>query len=252
MSAIILDVMRSITTKIPVNTLRRASVLGRKGKVRLLGSDELWLNMSEYFSSHYETIILQLRDHLLISLAALIAAALIGIPGGYMASRSERWERWITVPFQVIRVIPSLAVLVLLIPVFGTGALPAVTALSLLAVPPILINTAVGFKEVPDFMVESARGLGMEPDQELLYVRIPLALPLILAGLRTALVEVIASATLAARIGAGGLGEIIFTGLGLSRPDLLIIGGVLVAMLSLGCGFLFDRLGRHLIKWQYR
>ena len=85
--------------------------------------------------------------------------------------------------------------------------------LSILAIPPILTNTCVGFMEVPPFMLESAKGIGMTEWDLLLHVRFPLALPLILAGIRSALVEVIASATLAGKIGAGGLGEIIFTGL---------------------------------------
>ena len=99
-------------------------------------------------------------------------------------------------------------------------------------------------------MTECAAGIGMTKKETLWKVEVPLALPMILAGMRTALVEVIASATLAAKIGAGGLGEIIFTGLGLNRADLLIIGGVGVALLSLGCGLLFDILTRKLIRWK--
>ena len=146
--------------------------------------------------------------------------------------------------------IPSLAILVLLIPIAGTGALPAVIALTILAVPPVLLNTIVGFRDVPPFMTESAAGIGMT-DREILWkVRIPLALPMIFAGIRTALVEVIASAALAARIGAGGLGEVIFTGLGLNRMDLLLLGGTLVAALSLLCGGLFDALTRRLMPYR--
>ena len=113
-----------------------------------------------------------------------------------------------------------------------------------------LLNTIVGFRDVPPFMTESAAGIGMT-DREILWkVRIPLALPMIFAGIRTALVEVIASAALAARIGAGGLGEVIFTGLGLNRMDLLLLGGTLVAALSLLCGGLFDALTRRLMPYR--
>ena len=112
-------------------------------------------------------------------------------------------------------------------------------------------NDAVaGFRQVPEFMTECGAGIGLTERQILWKVRFPLALPLIFAGVRTALIEVIASATLAAKIGAGGLGEIIFTGLGLNRMDLLIIGGVLVAVLSLGCGFLFDLLTGHILRYK--
>lgn len=211
----------------------------------------MWEKMFTYIVTHGDALLIQTATHLWISLAALTAAILVGVPCGYLAADLPGCEKWISAPFQVLRVIPSLAILVLLIPVVGTGALPAVIALTILAVPPVLLNTIVGFRDVPAFMTESAAGMGMT-DREILWnVRIPLALPLIFAGIRTALVEVIASAALAARIGAGGLGEVIFTGLGLNRMDLLLLGGVLVAALSLLCGGLFDALTRHVLRYKY-
>ena len=211
----------------------------------------MWEKMFAYIVTRGDSLLIQTATHLWISLAALTAAILVGVPCGYLAADLPGFEKWISAPFQVLRVIPSLAILVLLIPVAGTGALPAVIALTILAVPPVLLNTIVGFRDVPAFMTESAAGMGMT-DREILWnVRIPLALPLIFAGIRTALVEVIASAALAARIGAGGLGEVIFTGLGLNRMDLLLLGGVLVAALSLLCGGLFDALTRHVLRYKY-
>lgn len=211
----------------------------------------MWEKMFTYIVTHGDSLLIQTATHLWISLAALTAAILVGVPCGYLAADLPGCEKWISAPFQVLRVIPSLAILVLLISVAGTGALPAVIALTILAVPPVLLNTIVGFRDVPAFMTESAAGMGMT-DREILWnVRIPLALPLIFAGIRTALVEVIASAALAARIGAGGLGEVIFTGLGLNRMDLLLLGGVLVAALSLLCGGLFDALTRHVLRYKY-
>lgn len=204
-----------------------------------------------YIQSNGGHILSQVWTHLWVSLLALGVAAAVGIPCGYLASRSPKSEKWVTGPFQVLRVVPSLALLVLLIPIMGVGVPPAVTALAILAVPPILLNTIAGFLEVPAFMVESATGMGMTGREVLRRVRIPLALPMILAGLRTALVEVIASATLAAKIGSGGLGEIIFTGLGLNRADLLLLGGLAVAALSLGCGALFDLACRRILKYKY-
>ena len=209
----------------------------------------MWAKMLEYIVTHRAALLAQIGTHLWISLAALAAAVLIGVPCGYLAADSPGTEKWISAPFHVLRVIPSLAILVLLIPVAGTGALPAVIALTILAVPPVLLNTIVGFRDVPPFMTESAAGMGMTDKEILWKVRIPLAMPMIFAGIRTALVEVIASAALAARIGAGGLGEVIFTGLGLNRTDLLLLGGVLVAALSLLCGGLFDALTRSLMPY---
>ena len=207
--------------------------------------------ITEYISTHSAQMLEQIATHIGISLFALAVAAIIGIPCGYFASKSTKCEALLTAPFEMLRVVPSLAFLLLLIPIMGTGLMPAVTALTVLAIPPILLNTIVGFRDVPDFMIESARGIGMSEREVLRQVRIPLALPMILAGTRTALVEVFASTTLAAKIGAGGLGEIIFTGLGLSRNDLLVLGGVLVALLSLAAGWVFDAISRTLLKYKY-
>ncbi len=207
--------------------------------------------MLEYIRDNSDKIISQIQAHLMISIAAVAVAILIGIPLGYLASKSKLAEKLVSAPFQVLRVVPSLALLALLIPVMGTGVPPAVVALSVLAIPPVLLNTIVGFREVPDFLVESARGIGLT-DQEILYkVRFPSALPMILAGVRTSLVEAVASATLASKIGAGGLGDIIFTGLGLNRSDLLLIGGVLVALLSLGSGFVLYVITRWILRYKY-
>jgi len=130
-------------------------------------------------------------------------------------------------------VIPSLAVLFLLIPLVGIGKIPALIALTLLALPPILINTVLGFSELSPALLEVSLGLGMNSSQLLWRIQLPLALPYILTGIKLALVELIASTTLAAYIGAGGLGNLIITGLGLARMDLLVIGGGSVALLSL-------------------
>lgn len=207
--------------------------------------------IAEYISTHASQIGGQIGAHIGISFFALLVAGLVGIPCGYLASKSEKAETIISAPFEMLRVVPSLAFLILLIPIMGTGIAPAVTALTILAIPPVLLNTIVGFRTIPDFMIESAKGIGMT-DKEILYrVKFPVAMPMIMAGLRTALVEVVASTTLAAKIGAGGLGEIIFTGLGLNRTDLLVLGGLLVAVLSLGSGLLFDAVTRRLLRYKY-
>lgn len=208
-------------------------------------------SIAEYISTHGTQILSQIATHVAISFFALLVSALIGIPCGYLASGSDRTESFVSAPFEMLRVVPSLALLILLIPVMGTGPAPAVTALTILAVPPVLLNTIAGFRTVPDFMIESARGIGMTEQEILWKVRIPAALPMMITGLKTALVEVFASATLAAKIGAGGLGEIIFTGLGLNRTDLLVLGGFLVALLSLLAVGVFDLISRRFMKYKY-
>lgn len=207
--------------------------------------------MLEYLSDNSAEIMHQIAVHLEVSLIALLVAVVIGVPLGYIASKSEKSEKIVSLPFNILRVVPSLALLILLIPIIGTGIKPAVIALAILAIPPVLLNTIVGFRQVPDFMVESARGIGLTEKQVLKHIRIPMALPMIFAGVRTGLIEAVASATLAAKIGAGGLGEIIFTGLGLNRTDLLLIGGIAVAILSLCCGLIFDLITRRVLRYKF-
>jgi osmoprotectant transport system permease protein len=214
-------------------------------------SSNIGIQIIDYFTSNMDAYLLSVEEHIGISLLALMGAIIIGVPFGYTCAKYKKYERWIVSIFQVLRIVPSLAVLILLIPIMGTGVKPAMTALVLLAVPPILMNTVAGLEEVPDFMIETAWGVGMTDAQVLWKVKFPLAMPLILTGIKTAMIEIIASATLAAKIGAGGLGGIIFTGLGLNRIDLLLVGGISVAVLSIVFGLLLNLIDRLLLKHKY-
>ncbi len=132
-----------------------------------------------------------------------------------------------------VRVIPSLAVILLLLPVFGLGWRPALIALTLLAGPPLVINTDIGLRGVDPATLEAATGLGMTGAQRFWRVKAPLALPVIVTGVRSAAVEVIGSATLAAFIGAGGLGTFITSGMTLLDERLLLVGAIPVTLLTL-------------------
>jgi osmoprotectant transport system permease protein len=193
-----------------------------------------------YFSQNGTEFVQMVATHLWLSAVALALATVIAVPLGILGARFRRLDSVSEGVWGTLRIIPSLALLLVLIPVLGTGTLPAVVSLTVLAIPPILINTTTAFKTLPADVLEAAEGMGMPPARELLTVKLPLALPVAFAGFRTATSEVIASATLAAYIGAGGLGDLIFTGLGLMRTDLLWIGGLSVAALSLAVGVLLS------------
>ena len=207
--------------------------------------------IGNYFANNTPAYLLAVREHITLSLTALLVAVVIGVPLGIYCVVYKRRQRWIVGLFQVLRIMPSLAVLVLLISVMGVGPRPAVTALVLLAVPPVLMNTVAGLEEVPFFMLETVEGMGMTPLGIWWKVRLPLAMPLILTGVKIAMIEIIASATIAAMIGAGGLGRLIFTGLGLNRVDLLLIGSITVAALSILAGLLMDLLDRIFLRYKY-
>jgi osmoprotectant transport system permease protein len=178
-------------------------------------------------------LLLHLRDHIALALSALAVALLVAVPAGAAVARSPRWREPLLGTFNVARVVPSLAVLALMLPLIGIGFRPALVALTLLALPPIAINTELGLRGVPPALIEAARGLGMSETQIRRRISWPLALPVVFSGIKTATVEVIASATLAAFIGGGGLGEYIVNGLAAGDTGQLLEGAVAVGALAL-------------------
>ncbi len=171
--------------------------------------------------------------HLGLSFGALAIAMLIFIPLGVLASMGGKLTSSIVGAVAAVRVIPSLAVILLLLPVFGLGWRPALIALTLLAGPPLVINTDIGLRGVDAATLEAATGLGLTDAQRFWRVKAPLALPVIVTGVRSAAVEVIGSATLAAFVGAGGLGEFITSGITLLDERMLLAGALAVTALAL-------------------
>lgn len=188
--------------------------------------------------------------HLGISGIALGIAILTGIPLGLACSRFAALSQPVTATFNMTRVIPGLALLAFLIPIFGTGSLPAIVALVMLALPSVLLNTMSGFRQVGPLNLETAHGLGMDHWQSFCRVELPLALPYILTGLRIASIEVISGATLAAFIGGGGLGTLIINGLSTYNFPLLLIGALPVAALALMTDLCFNRLFKYATRYQ--
>ncbi|RSD26255.1 osmoprotectant update ABC transporter permease/substrate-binding subunit OpuFB [Mesobacillus subterraneus] len=181
-----------------------------------------------------------LIEHIQISLIALFFAVLIAIPLGIYLTRRERAAEGIIGITAVLQTIPSLALLGLLIPLFGIGKIPAIIALVVYALLPILRNTYTGIKEVDASIIEAARAMGMNRRKRLMKVELPVAMPVIMAGIRTAMVLIVGTATLAALIGAGGLGELILLGIDRNNTALIVIGAIPAALLAI----LFDMLLR--------
>lgn len=205
---------------------------------------------SEFFQEHGQEYVQCLLQHVKISLIVIVIAIAIGVTVGTFSARNRYLKAMSEAIFSILRIVPSLAILFLLIPVMGVGTKPATVALVILAIPPILINTIQGFINVPEDTIEAAKGMGMTSREIFWNIRVPLAFPMIFTGIRTSVVEVISSATIASYIGAGGLGDIIFTGLALLRTDYLVIGGGTVALLSLGIGFIMDQIYKRLTRYQ--
>lgn len=203
-----------------------------------------------YLLNHLDKYYDALKIHIYISITAVLISVIIAVPLGIVCAKFTKISQPTMNLFNFFRVIPSLAILVLVMPILGTGFFPALLALVILAIPPILINTCLGIKNIDSFILESAKGMGMDKRRMLLKIEIPLALPLMITGVRTSTVEVIASATLASYIGAGGLGDFIFTGLGMNDFRMLIIGGATVALLSVIAEMLLFIFQQSITKYQ--
>jgi osmoprotectant transport system permease protein len=175
-----------------------------------------------------------LSTHIRLSVLALAIGGVLCIPLGVYIARRRALSPQLLAVFSGLRVVPSLAILFLAVPYLGLGFLPALVALTILACPPILINTEAGFRGVDPAVVEAARGMGMDGRQVLWRVEVPLAVPVLVAGVRTAAVDVFASATLAAFIGGGGLGDFIYRGFALFELPVMLVGAIPVAILTLG------------------
>lgn len=198
----------------------------------------------EYALRHQETFWRNAAVHAELSLLAVGVAAALGISIGALLTRYRRAAFVALNAAALGRTIPSLAILSMLLPILGIGFRPAVVALTLIAIPPILINTYVGVTEVDPGAVEAARGMGMGTWQLLRKIELPLVIPLVFAGLRTSAVQVVASATLATFIGGGGMGDFIQAGIAMNDIPQLLVGAIPVAVGAMSVDWMLGALER--------
>ena len=199
-----------------------------------------------YILTHPTQFWRALGVHISLSASALLIAALVCIPAGIAVARRGDLSLVVVNLANVGRTLPSLAVLALVMPVLGTGFAPALFALTLIALPPIITHTITAMRGVDADAIDSAVGMGMTRANLLWKVELPMALPVIFAGLRTAVVQVISGAVLAAFIGGGGLGDFITSGIAMMAVPQLLVGAIPVALLALGTDFLFGALQRRM------
>jgi len=207
------------------------------------------MNAIQYFERHPDEILQATIEHIwLVGIAMLIAVA-IGVPLGILVARRPWLSKPILGSANIAETIPSLALFGFLLPVPWLGdraARLAIAALALYALLPIIRNTVAGIASVDPAVREAARGMGMTPREILFKVELPLSLSTVLAGVRVSTVLTIGIATIAAAVGAGGLGEYIFRGLAMVNNSLILAGAIPAALLALGADFLLSVLERSL------
>jgi osmoprotectant transport system permease protein len=198
-----------------------------------VASDGGRAGLAAYLSTSGATLLSLTARHLLLVGVSLAVAILIGLPLGLLLERSARSAEPVIRGVGVIQTLPGIALLAFMIPLLGIGLIPALVALALYSLYPIVRNTYTGVRDAEPSAVDAARALGMTDQQILRQVRLPLAAPVIMAGIRTAAVIDVGTATLAAFIGAGGLGEPIVSGLALSDSRMILSGAIPAALLAL-------------------
>ncbi|MEI3613390.1 ABC transporter permease [Pseudogracilibacillus sp. SO30301A] len=196
------------------------------------------VNTLQYMLDDWQSILTLTIEHLYMSLSGVLFAIVIGVPIALIMTRNEKLAVTVQTTVSMIQTIPSLALLLLIMIVFGLGYTTTIIALVCYSFLPIIMNTYVGLQNVDEHLIEAGEGMGMTPLQLLLQVKFPLALPTMMVGFRVAMVICIGIATIATFVGAGGLGQLIFRGI-LSTDDVKILAGSIpAALLAISIDFL--------------
>ncbi|MGG0717493.1 ABC transporter permease [Robertmurraya massiliosenegalensis] len=200
------------------------------------------MDLINTFMSRKSDIWVAFQEHIFLAGIAMIIAIAIAVPLGIILTRYKKFAEPIIGVTAIIQTVPSLALLGFMLPIFGIGKVPAIIALTLYALLPILRNTYTGIIGVDPALVDAGKGMGMTSRQILFMVELPLTLPILMAGIRTATVLTIGVAALATFIGAGGLGDLITRGLNVMDKNLILAGAIPAAILAIVFDFALKKL----------
>lgn len=198
--------------------------------------------MGEFLANYGSTLLSAFGEHIYLSIISLTLGIAFAVPVGVILSQTDKAASIVMGIAGVLQTIPTLALLALMVPLFGVGKIPAIIALFIYSLLPILRNTYLGMKNVDPMIVDAAKAMGMKRIEVIQKIQLPLATSVIMAGIRLSAVYVIAWTTIAAYIGGGGLGEVIFNGLELFRSDLILAGTIPVIILAVLTDLLAGRI----------
>ena len=196
--------------------------------------------MKAFLQEYGSQLLSKAVEHFYISMFALLLAIVVAVPLGILLSKTQRTANVVLTVAGVLQTIPTLAVLAIMIPIFAVGKTPAIVALFIYVLLPILNNTVLGVKNIDKNVIQAGQSMGMTKFQLMKDVEMPLALPLIISGIRLSSVYVISWATLASYVGAGGLGDLVFNGLNLYQPPMIISAAIVVTLLALVIDFILS------------
>src|SRR5699024_438003 len=198
--------------------------------------------MMTFFSDYGTQLLFKTWEHLYISLIAISLGIIVAVPLGILLTRTPRFADKFMSLVGIVQTFPTLAVLAFFIPLFGIGKVPAIIALFLYSLLPILRNTYTGVQSLNKDLLEAGRGMGMTMWERISMVEFPLAIPVIMAGIRVSTVYLIGWATLAAYVGAGGLGDFIFDGLNLFKTEFILAGAIPTTILAMLTDYFLGRV----------
>lgn len=202
--------------------------------------------MFNYLSELGVIVFDKMAEHLFISSIALVMGIVVALPIAILLANKKKLAQFAISICTILQTIPSLALLAIMVPLFGIGILPAVIALFIYSLLPILRNTVLGMRSIDPSLIDAAKGMGMSEKQIIIQVQMSLALPVIMAGIRLSAVYVIGWTTLASFIGAGGIGDLIFSGLANFDIPLIILGTLSVTTMALLVDLMLGKLEKRL------
>ncbi len=211
---------------------------------------ELLTDYIEFWANRYQSIIGYAVEHMIIASSVTLISILVTIPLAIYMTRmkSSKLRGLIFSIANIFQTIPTIALLAIMIPIFGIGFTPAIVALFLYALLPLLRNTYAGMESIDEEIVEAAKGMGFSPIQQLIKVELPTALPYIMSGIRVTIVYIISWTTLAALIGAGGLGDLVLAGIGYNDTFMIFTGAFLAIVIALILDLVLGLIEKRLIK----
>jgi len=195
-----------------------------------------------YLTGNYQQILNLLGEHLYLSIISVLIAIIIGIPLGILISNEPKLSKPIIGTTNVIQAVPSLALLGFLIPFIGIGSAPAIVMVVLYSLLPIVKNTYTGLTNIDGDILEAAKGIGLTKSQTMRKVQLPLAFPMIMAGIRISAVTAVGLMTIAAFVGAGGLGYLVFSGVQTVDNNMILAGAIPACILALLIDFIVGKL----------
>lgn len=202
--------------------------------------------MLDYFHENAGLILEKSLEHLSIAGISLLLGILVAVPLGILLIRSEVLAKIVMAVASVLQTIPSFALLAIMIPIFGVGKKPAIVALFIYSLLPIMRNTYLGIQGVDENLLDAAKGMGMTGRQRLFKVQIPMAMPVIMSGIRLSAIYVLAWTTIASYIGAGGLGDFIFNGMENALLAMVVWGTIPVTLMAVIMDFILGQVEKKL------